>query len=181
MNISVLSLTLLWPSHWKWYEWVKLDESFHRAKTDIYHISNFGENCNVNVFFCHASLDGPMCGRPARWPGTDHYISLFFSCEAKISTTKTSCFVETEQSQTEHWLQYSETYARKFWTTIFLSVNLRFVFFFPQKKIIASDPSVFLLWSYRKKETDCKSELTTDEFSEEGDSIVQFGPTRIHH
>lgn len=106
---------------------------------------------------------------------------FFFSCEAKISTTKTSCFVETEPSQTEHWLQYSETYARKFWTTIFLSVNLRFVFFFPQKKIIASDPSVFLLWSYRKKETDCKSELTTDEFSEEGDSIVQFGPTRIHH
>ena len=37
--------------HGKWYEWVKLSEYYHHAKTDlyIYCINAVQENCNIKV------------------------------------------------------------------------------------------------------------------------------------
>ena len=37
--------------HWKWYEWVKLSEYYHRTKSDIYHIYSVQENYVKS--FCH--------------------------------------------------------------------------------------------------------------------------------
>ena len=36
--------------HWKWYEQVKLNEWYHHATVDIYHIHSVQEYRNVNVF-----------------------------------------------------------------------------------------------------------------------------------
>ena len=33
--------------HWQWYEWVKLNEYYHHALLDIYHIYRVQENCNL--------------------------------------------------------------------------------------------------------------------------------------
>ena len=37
-----------------WYEWVKLNEYYHRAKFDIYHIYGVQENCTVKEFAKYA-------------------------------------------------------------------------------------------------------------------------------
>ena len=36
--------------HWKWYAWVKLNEYYHHAKFDIYHVYSVWENRNIKVF-----------------------------------------------------------------------------------------------------------------------------------
>ena len=36
--------------HWKWYEWVKLNQYYHNAVFDIYQICSVRENHNVKVF-----------------------------------------------------------------------------------------------------------------------------------
>ena len=44
----------------KWYEWVKLNEYYHRAKFDISHIYSVQENFNVKVFASYGySADRP--------------------------------------------------------------------------------------------------------------------------
>ena len=42
--------------HCKWYELVKLNEYYHRAKFDIYHIYSVQENCNIKVFATYRHL-----------------------------------------------------------------------------------------------------------------------------
>ena len=34
---------------WKWYEWIKLNDSYNHAKFDIYHIYSVWENSNAKV------------------------------------------------------------------------------------------------------------------------------------
>ena len=48
--------------HWKQYKWVKLNESYHHAKFDIYHIHSIQENCNVKVFTTYAQSAGQLAG-----------------------------------------------------------------------------------------------------------------------
>ena len=38
------------PDHWKWYEQETLNEQYHHAKFDIYHIYAAWENPNDTVF-----------------------------------------------------------------------------------------------------------------------------------
>ena len=52
--------------HRKLYEWVKLNEYYHHAKFDIFHIYSVRENCNIKVFDTYTHL--------ADQPNTDHYI-----------------------------------------------------------------------------------------------------------
>ena len=47
--------------HWKWYEWVQLNEFYHDADFDIYHIYSVQENHNVKVF----AIYGQLAGKPA--------------------------------------------------------------------------------------------------------------------
>ena len=61
--------------HWKWYGWVKLNEYYHHAKFDIYHIHSVQENCNVKVFATYRHL--------VSQPDTNHYTDLHFSCTSK--------------------------------------------------------------------------------------------------
>ena len=35
--------------HWKWYEWIKLNEYNHHARFDVYHIYNVWENYDVKL------------------------------------------------------------------------------------------------------------------------------------
>ena len=53
--------------HWKWYESVKLNDYYHHAKFDIYHMYSVRENCNVKLF---AKYGQSAAGRL----NTDHYI-----------------------------------------------------------------------------------------------------------
>ena len=61
--------------HRKWYEWVKLNEYYHRTKFDIYHICSVREDRRVQVFVTYRLA--------AVRPNTDHYIGPHFSCESK--------------------------------------------------------------------------------------------------
>ena len=48
----------------KRYEWVKLNEQYHHARFDIYHIYSVTENHNVKSF-CHIQTIGWPAGQPA--------------------------------------------------------------------------------------------------------------------
>ena len=66
-----------YQSHWKWYKWVKLNEYYHHAKSDSYHIYNVQENSNIKVFAMYRHT------QPVNRPNTDHYIDSHFSCQLK--------------------------------------------------------------------------------------------------
>ena len=65
--------------HWKWYEWIKLNEYYHQAKFDIYHIYGVWDNQNVKVFATY----GRSAVRLAGQPDTDHYTDSRFSNKSK--------------------------------------------------------------------------------------------------
>ena len=46
--------------HWKWYEWVKMNNYYYHAKFDIYHIYSVRENQNFKVFATY--------GHSTSWP-----------------------------------------------------------------------------------------------------------------
>ena len=60
--------------HWKWYEWVKLNECYHHAEFDIHHIYIVRENHNIKVFATYGHLAGQ--------PNTNHYIDSYYSCKS---------------------------------------------------------------------------------------------------
>ena len=61
--------------HWKWYEWVQLNEHYHHTKFDIYLIYTVQENRNVKV--------STIYRLSACLPDIDHHIKSHFSCELK--------------------------------------------------------------------------------------------------
>ena len=76
------SVTLKYnQGHWKWYEYVKLNEYYNYAKFAIYHIYGVRENRNVKVFATY--------GHSASRPNTDHYMDTFFM-QVKNQTKQTT-------------------------------------------------------------------------------------------
>ena len=61
---------IIQSGHWKWYEWVKLNENYHYAKLDLHCIYSVRENHNVKVFATHR--------QSASRPDTDRYMDTFF-------------------------------------------------------------------------------------------------------
>ena len=70
--------------HWKWCEWVKLDEFYHHAKIDINHIYSVQKNCNIKVFATYGQLDGQ--------PNTDHSIAYIFYVSQQLFHNKADNF-----------------------------------------------------------------------------------------
>ena len=61
--------------HWKWYEWVKLNEYYHHAKFELI-ILVLPEKTATLKFLLHTA------NWPAGQPNTDHYIDSYFSFES---------------------------------------------------------------------------------------------------
>ena len=57
--------------HWKWYDWIKLNEFYHHEKFDTDRIYSVQESRNSKVF-------PHTLGQSAGLPNTDHYILTFF-------------------------------------------------------------------------------------------------------
>ena len=44
--------------HWKWYKWIKLNEYYHHAEFEIYHIYGVEENHNIEILATYRHLAG---------------------------------------------------------------------------------------------------------------------------